>query len=289
MDVDGIEPGVDFVKALDDQVARCVAFLAVIGPGWTDLRNTEGHRRIDQPNDYVRVEIEAALTRDIRVIPVLVDGARMPTAEELPDSLKPLSRRNAVTLSHNRFGAEVDDLARALLQALQLVPRSTVDQAVATREDKTPWLLKFLFSFEGRISRRSFGLGFFCLLGVSLLLLMSLAPVLGLDEMTALKFSNRTLLKVHAVATLPLLWPTAALFLKRLHDFGQGKGGLWPYLVVWVIWTTLLVIELGPVADYLAGLDWLLMLVFLVFVGCIRGTVGPNQFGPDPLGHGGSK
>ena len=98
MDIDGIEPGVDFVKALDEQVAQASAFIAVIGPGWTELKNAEGQRRLDQPNDHVRIEIESALKRDIRVIPVLVDGARMPTENELPDSLKPLSRRNAACL-----------------------------------------------------------------------------------------------------------------------------------------------------------------------------------------------
>src|SRR6516225_12469926 len=76
MDIDSIEPGVDFVKTLDDQVAQCSAFIAVIGPGWTNLKNAAGQRRLDQPNDHVRIEIESALKRDnVRVIPVLVDGA----------------------------------------------------------------------------------------------------------------------------------------------------------------------------------------------------------------------
>ena len=58
MDIDGIEPGVDFVKALDEQVAEASAFIAVIGPGWTELKNAEGQRRLDQPNDHVRIEIK---------------------------------------------------------------------------------------------------------------------------------------------------------------------------------------------------------------------------------------
>src|SRR5215470_15559261 len=158
MDVDGIEPGVDFVKALDDQLAQCSAFIAVIGPGWTDVKNAEGRRRLDQPNDQVRVEIESALKRDIRVIPVLVDGASMPMPEELPDSLKPLSRRNAVTLSHQRFGPEVDELARALQRALGPHPKSTATFAFAGRDTPTPSWIDFLFSFEGQISRKSFWL-----------------------------------------------------------------------------------------------------------------------------------
>ena len=86
MDIDSIEPGVDFVKALDDQVAQASAFIAVIGPGWTELKNAEGQRRTSQMITS-EFEIELALKRDIRVIPVLVDGARMPTENELPEYL----------------------------------------------------------------------------------------------------------------------------------------------------------------------------------------------------------
>ena len=78
MDVDAIEPGVDFVKSLDEQVAACIAFIAVIGPRWLNARNNDGNPRLESPTDYVRVEIESALKRDIRVIPALVDGASMP-------------------------------------------------------------------------------------------------------------------------------------------------------------------------------------------------------------------
>ena len=58
MDVDAIEPGVDFVKSLDEQVAACIAFIAVIGPRWLNARNNDGNPRLDNPTDYVRVEIE---------------------------------------------------------------------------------------------------------------------------------------------------------------------------------------------------------------------------------------
>jgi TIR domain-containing protein len=144
LDVDGIEPGVDFVKALDDQVAQCSAFIAVIGPGWADLKSAEGQRRLDQPNDHVRIEIESALKRDIRVIPVLVDRARMPTANELPDSLKPLSRRNAITLSHHRFGPEVDELARVLERACRYLGLASLRRcSQAGNRDTRPgtWLV----------------------------------------------------------------------------------------------------------------------------------------------------
>jgi hypothetical protein len=118
-------------------VAQCSAFIAVIGPGWADVKAASGKRRLDEPNDYVRIEIEAALQRGIRVIPVLVDGAQMPAAEELPDSIKALARRHAVAVSHNRFGAEVAELARLLQRTLgvpnQSTPHMTFLQAIMSK------------------------------------------------------------------------------------------------------------------------------------------------------------
>src|SRR5262249_5525255 len=114
MDVDAIEPGVDFVKSLDEQLAACIAFIAVIGPRWLTARGNDGNPRLDNPKDYVRLEIEAALKRDIRVIPVLVDGASMPQPSDLPPSLQALARRNAVEIAHHRFVADCDDLARGI-------------------------------------------------------------------------------------------------------------------------------------------------------------------------------
>jgi len=78
MDVDHVPAGIDFVDYLNSQVAECDVFLAVIGPNWVDAKDDSGHRRLDNPKDYVTVEIAAALARNIRVIPVLVDGARAP-------------------------------------------------------------------------------------------------------------------------------------------------------------------------------------------------------------------
>lgn len=117
MDVDAIEPGLDFVKVLTEKVQKvrdCDVFLAVVGPQWISATDANGRKRLDDPNDFVRVELEAALQRDIRVIPVLVDGAQMPLANELPEPLSPLARRNAVRLTHERFGSEATALATSL-------------------------------------------------------------------------------------------------------------------------------------------------------------------------------
>jgi cytolethal distending toxin subunit A len=116
MDVDNIPAGVDFAEYLNDQVAGCDVLLAVIGPNWLHAKDETGQRRLDDSGDYVRVEIAAALDRKIRVVPVLVDGARMPRADELSDDLKPLVRRNAVELRNAHFGRDADALADNILE-----------------------------------------------------------------------------------------------------------------------------------------------------------------------------
>ena len=102
-DVDNIEPGEDFVERITAAVGSCDVLLALIGPQWLTLSDENGRRRLDNPDDYVRLEIETALTRKIRVIPILVDEARIPRANELPPSLAPLVRRNAVEINPITF------------------------------------------------------------------------------------------------------------------------------------------------------------------------------------------
>jgi len=118
MDVDSIPAGVDYVADLNNQVAACRVFLAVIGPNWLDAKDENGRRRLDNPDDFVTIEIAGALTRDIRVIPVLVDDARMPTADKLPDPIKPLVRRNAVELRNAQFGRDAETLVAKMREAL---------------------------------------------------------------------------------------------------------------------------------------------------------------------------
>jgi hypothetical protein len=118
MDVDRIGAGEDYVKVLEDQVAQCEVLLAVIGKGWLRAWDIRSGRRLDNPNDFVRVEIESALKQNKRIIPVLVHGARMPRTEELPESLRPLARRNALRLTHERFKADTEGLIKAIREAL---------------------------------------------------------------------------------------------------------------------------------------------------------------------------
>ena len=118
MDVDHIPAGTDFVAHLNSQVAECDVVLVVIGPNWLGVKDDSGGRRLDNPDDFVAIEIAAALARDIRVIPVLVDGARMPKASELPDSLKPLARRQAAEVRHAHFGQDAEALVARMGEAL---------------------------------------------------------------------------------------------------------------------------------------------------------------------------
>jgi hypothetical protein len=116
MDVAGINPGIDFRKAIDDNVASCGVLLAMIGPTWATITNSSGERRLDDANDFVRLEIGSALARDIAVIPVLVHDAKMPRPDQLPENLKNLAYRNSVEITHARWNSDVQLLTQALSQ-----------------------------------------------------------------------------------------------------------------------------------------------------------------------------
>jgi len=118
MDVDHIPAGADFVAHLNNQVAECDVVLAIIGPNWLRAKDKAGQRRLHQPDDFVAIEIAAALARDTLVIPVLVDAARMPKESDLPDTLKPLARRQAVEVRHAHFGYDAEALIARMRKAL---------------------------------------------------------------------------------------------------------------------------------------------------------------------------
>jgi hypothetical protein len=119
MDVDSLDLGVDFIEAIEEGVGSCDVLIAVIGKSWLISSDEEGRRRLDNPEDFVRIEIATALKRNIRVIPVLVDGASMPRSGDLPDDLKSLIRRNALEVSHNRFRTDSERLLVAVERALE--------------------------------------------------------------------------------------------------------------------------------------------------------------------------
>ena len=122
MDVAGIEPGRDFRRAIEQQVASCGVLLAVIGKDWLNVTDAQGRRRLDDPYDFVRLETAGALKRDIPVIPVLVHQAEMPRPEQLPDELKDLAFRNGVELTHARWASDVQVLIAALMPYVDAAP-----------------------------------------------------------------------------------------------------------------------------------------------------------------------
>ncbi len=141
MDVSAIEPGRDFRKAIDESVATCSVLLAMVGQEWATLKDTQGRRRLDDANDFVRIELASALRRDIAVVPVLVRGAKMPLAEDLPDDLKELAYRNAVELTHARWRSDVQVLIHALRQYMEEPGSSAGDgplPSIETRPQPTP-------------------------------------------------------------------------------------------------------------------------------------------------------
>lgn len=120
IDVDSIHLGLDFTEIIDASLARCRILLVVIGARWVDARNERGQQRLANPHDFVRMEIETALARPaVRVIPVLVDDAPLPDLAELPASLSPLTRRQALAMANTSFGADADHLVRTLDHILQ--------------------------------------------------------------------------------------------------------------------------------------------------------------------------
>jgi uracil-DNA glycosylase family 4 len=114
MDIEAIRPGEDFVQTLEEAVAQCDVLLAVIGPEWINIKNSDGERRLSDERDFVRIEIASALNQNKVIIPVLVGRAKMPNTGELPDDLHALTRRNALELSHNRFAYDVEQLVRSI-------------------------------------------------------------------------------------------------------------------------------------------------------------------------------
>jgi|SRR5579859_1223796 len=113
-DVTAIALGEDFMAAIDRALRSCDAVLAVIGPGWLVASTSEGAPRLFEPDDYVRLELAAALQRDIRVIPVLVGGARLPAADALPEDLQGLVERQGIVLRDESWHQDVESLVRSL-------------------------------------------------------------------------------------------------------------------------------------------------------------------------------
>jgi len=138
-DVDAIEPGTDFIDRLEREVASAAVVLAVIGPNWLAATDAGGRRRLNDPTDYVRREIAHALTNDIRVIPLLINGTPMPQVEEVPDDLAPLSRHNALELTDRYWKYGINELIETLEQLVGPAGRRVSEESpVKTTPESDP-------------------------------------------------------------------------------------------------------------------------------------------------------
>lgn len=134
MDLDSIEAGVDFAEAIREAIDSCAVLVALIGRQWATLADEEGHRRIDNPDDFVRFEVQAALERGVRLIPVLVDGARPLRQQQLPSELQKLARLNALELSYSRYQYDADRLLDLIRRVLAPVGERPEPEAMVNYE-----------------------------------------------------------------------------------------------------------------------------------------------------------
>lgn len=130
-DVEKIELGVDFEQALNQALANCEVMLVLIGRQWIGITDAQGNRRLEQANDWIRIEIVTALKRGIRVVPVLVDGAHLPGEADLPEDLRPLVRRQALELADARWKGDIARLAASLGKAGGAAPAKASPAAAA--------------------------------------------------------------------------------------------------------------------------------------------------------------
>lgn len=164
MDIDNIEPGDNFVQIIDERLATCSVVIALIGREWLRCKDKAGQRRVDNPDDFVRMELTRALARKIRVIPVLVADADMPASNDLPEDLKQLSNRHAIELSDARFHSDVGPLIERIHKDLVAVAAAVPTEApiivpapTISRKKGRRWvaLMQFRLKVRERIARMS--------------------------------------------------------------------------------------------------------------------------------------
>lgn len=169
IDIDSLDPGVDFADAIHETLSKCGIVLVIIGRSWLNIVGPDGSRRLDDTDDFVRRELEAALSGTKRVIPILVGGAEMPKTKELPEPLKSLSRRHAVELSDRRWHPDTEYLIQEIekgwtVTADRSAPRDLVQQHQPASErrdihwevdwDLCPGVVRFYHDDNGFVAWR---------------------------------------------------------------------------------------------------------------------------------------
>jgi TIR domain/Divergent InlB B-repeat domain len=145
IDVDTLQPGDHFAEAIHKTLSNCDVLLALIGPRWLTAADDQGQPRLEDENDFVRLEIETAFKRNVRTIPVLVERAAMPRAKDLPEPLRPLTMRQAIELADTRWDYDVGKLVRSVAR-LDQVQQSPVAKSISTQAVEPT-------SFKGPVGR----------------------------------------------------------------------------------------------------------------------------------------
>jgi hypothetical protein len=168
LDVETIEAGLDFIQAIEKALSSCKVLIAMIGPHWATMKDSKGNLRLFNEDDFIRIEISAALKRDIRVIPVLVNGAVMPSPTDLPEDLQGLTRRHAQELSSSRWKYDSDQLTNVLSKFIEPKPQPkspprsepTPNQFIPKQpQPKSWWAKNYLWVIGGFV-------GFLVLIGM---------------------------------------------------------------------------------------------------------------------------
>jgi hypothetical protein len=127
-DLNNIPLGVDFRAYIDQTLSQCYIMLVIIGPNWIEIKDNDGRRRLDDPEDFVRIEVESALARKIRVVPLLVQGATMPKESELPGLLKGIAYRNGISIRRDLdFDHDMDRLIKELEKYVPSVKKTPIE------------------------------------------------------------------------------------------------------------------------------------------------------------------
>lgn len=311
MDIDSIPFGLDFREHIQDSLDRCDILVAIVGPRWA-TPDESGKVRLSEETDWVRIEIETALAKKIPVIPVLIDGTPLPPPAELPEGLRNLAFRQAAPVDSGRdFHPHMDRLIKAMDGLLKAPakdekkkergadasanktasraglkteptpkrdPRNKEDVRAREKRNRTA-LWQALVSTKGRVSRSAFWV---------LMITSYLAMYVLAVGMAILWFSLLVPQGDSSPAFIPAflwLWVPFAVGGKRLHDFDKSA------------WWALIPMAIGALLAFVAlsaspgiGSTWgfnlgtgIIGLCVLAALGFLKGTPGPNRYGPNPL------
>ncbi len=212
-DVDTIQAGVNFEQKINTELDNSDAVLVLIGNQWLDCKDKDGKRRLDDPHDYVRLEVATALGKNIVVIPILLQRAQMPSSNELPDTLYDLSRRNAIRLNDDHWNSDSNLLSGVLKNALN-VSRSLKEQTIR-KYRFIVFALSALATLLSVLSSLYFA-GSISLLGLVVKILL-LVPVVNVALVTYLLGNIKT--ELDRLSELITWMPVMMIFVAGLLNF----------------------------------------------------------------------